>query len=134
VTKFSPPDQVAEYMSVHTFFTGHRPARHHRVIYCLHVSSRLAVYENGSLRLSEPLSLPQGTKVLVYVAPRRSKSSAQLRRALVHHALVHAGLSQPAQKKPRARRLTSERRERLAALFAQGKPLSQIILEEREGR
>ncbi len=56
-------------------------------------------------------------------------------RQRVREVLVQAGLSQPAPNTlPAPSPLSAERREELARLFATGRPLSELIIEEREGR
>jgi hypothetical protein len=50
-------------------------------------------------------------------------------------ALIRAGLSSPTpEPMPIAEPISEERREELARLFSRGKPLSEIIIEERDGR
>ena len=95
--------------------------------------SHSAIYQNGILKLQEPLELPEGARVIVYVEPEQNISTVEAHRAMVREALE----SLIQRKTPRnalpASRLSEERREELARLFAIGKPLSEILLEGREG-
>ena len=93
-----------------------------------------AIYENGVLRLLTPLALPEHTHVQVYVqVPAPTTMSNHRQR--VREALGLAGLSQPAPNTlPAPSPLSAERREELARRFATGRPRSELIIEEREGR
>jgi predicted DNA-binding antitoxin AbrB/MazE fold protein len=93
-----------------------------------------AIYEDGVLRLLAPLPLPEHTPVEVTV-DLPSPSSQRDARDRIRAALVVAGLSQPASE-PWAGPppLSAEERAALAQQIPAGRPLSQIIDEEREGR
>lgn len=94
----------------------------------------LAIYEKGVLRLLTPLSLPEQTQVQVYVQPQSTLPEAIAHRRQVHEILLAAGLSLPSSLPPTSSSLSAERRAELAQLFATGRPLSELILEERAGR
>ena len=93
-----------------------------------------AIYENGVLRLLAPLPLPEHTPVEVTVTLPSDSGTDDPRRR-IRAALVAAGLSQA---QPEAwtgpRPLDPADRAALAQQVADGRPLSQIIDEEREGR
>ena len=56
-------------------------------------------------------------------------------RGQVRQALIVAGLSLPAPDTlPNTQPISAERREELARLFSRGRPLSELIIEDREGR
>lgn len=64
-----------------------------------------------------------------------TSSDSVKHRHQVREVLVAAGLSLPTPPVPPATSpISAERREELAHLFAAGRPLSEIIIEEREGR
>jgi len=92
-----------------------------------------AIYQNGILRPLTPLSLPENTRVEVTVQSIPSNGNLQRQHQAVRQALVTAGLSlsilEPIE--PLSELLIT-RREELARLFSVGKPLSEVILEERE--
>jgi predicted DNA-binding antitoxin AbrB/MazE fold protein len=96
----------------------------------------MAIYENGVLRPLVPLGLPEHTRVQVYVQPAAaSLSNVDAHRQQVHEALIAAGLSLPlSEPSTVTSSLSAERREELARLFSTGRPLSELIIEEREGR
>jgi predicted DNA-binding antitoxin AbrB/MazE fold protein len=95
----------------------------------------LAIYENGILRPLTPLALPEQTQVQVYIQPLSSSAEAMAHRSQVRAALTEAKLSLPETSPPVVPpSLSAERREELARLFAVGRPLSELIIEEREGR
>lgn len=95
----------------------------------------MAIYENGVLRPLTPLALPEHTRVQVHVRPVLAPTDAAEHRRQVREALVEAGLSLPSPPPPPASSpISAERREELARLFAAGRPLSELIIEEREGR
>ncbi len=93
-----------------------------------------AVYENGVLRLLAPLPLPEHTPVEVTVDVPAVAAQVDPRER-IRAALVAAGLSR-AQPEPWAGPLplSPAEREALAQEVAAGRPLSEIIDEEREGR
>lgn len=93
-----------------------------------------AIYENGVLRLLAPLPLPEHTPVEVTVDLPSVAAHADSRER-VRTALVAAGLSHPQSDRwVGSQPLSTEERLALARLVPAGKPLSEIIDEEREGR
>ncbi|HEY4690128.1 MAG TPA: antitoxin family protein [Anaerolineae bacterium] len=94
-----------------------------------------AIYENGVLRPLTPLALPEHTRVQIQVQPVPAPSDAAVYRRRVREALVAAGLSVPdPQPLPATPSLSPERRAELARRFSTGRPLSEWIIAEREGR
>ena len=97
-------------------------------------STIIAIYENGVLRPLTPLALPEHARVQVHVEQVLAPTDVAQNRRRVHEALVAAGLSLPTPDiPPVSSPLSAERREELARLFAAGRPLSELIIEEREG-
>jgi len=92
-----------------------------------------AIYANGVLRPVTPLDLPEQSEieleVLKVATPEEDERSRVLR------ALADAGviINRPYEPMPPSP-ISDEERERLGRIFAVGKPLSEIIIEEREGR
>lgn len=94
-----------------------------------------AIYENGVLRPLTPLELPEHTQVQVYVQPVPAPTEAQEHRRQVREALAAAGLSlPPPHAHPAAQPLSAEQRAALARRFSAERPLSDLIVEDREGR
>ncbi|MBA3944101.1 MAG: antitoxin family protein [Herpetosiphonaceae bacterium] len=93
-----------------------------------------AIYEDGVLRLLVPLSLPEHTQVEVTVDVPATATFRDSRER-IRAALVAGGLSR-AQSEPWAGPppLSTEERASLAQQVGPGRPLSEIINEEREGR
>lgn len=95
----------------------------------------MAIYENGVLRPLTPLALPEHARVQIHVQQMLAPTDVAGHRRRVHEALVAAGLSLPSPPpSPAYSSISTERREELARLFAVGRPLSELIIEEREGR
>jgi predicted DNA-binding antitoxin AbrB/MazE fold protein len=95
-----------------------------------------AIYENGALWPIAPLDLPEQAQVEIEVKQVTEPEAEELdERSRIHQALVAAGLAleHPVNPQPAAP-LSAEERERIGRVFAAGKPLSEIIIEEREGR
>jgi predicted DNA-binding antitoxin AbrB/MazE fold protein len=93
-----------------------------------------AIYENGVLRPLTPVDLPEHSEVEIAIRSTTPDESATHRRK-AEAALIGAGLLQPQLATSMTRSpLSPERREELARRFAKGGPLSEIIIEEREGR
>jgi predicted DNA-binding antitoxin AbrB/MazE fold protein len=92
-----------------------------------------AIYENGVLRPLTPLTLPEHTEVQIYV---QSTLNAVAHRQQVAEALVMAGLTLPTQEiAPTSKLLSTQQRQELAQRFGSaGRPLSELIIEERKGR
>ncbi len=94
----------------------------------------IAIYEKGVLRPLAPLALPEQTRVRVLVQPI-APADAAMHRHQVRETLVAAGLSLLTPDMPLpAEPLSTERREELARRFSGGRPLAELIIEEREGR
>ena len=92
-----------------------------------------AVYEKGVLRPLEPLDLQEHQAVRIQVlseGPRQDGGEAAIR------ALVQDGLLTPPPGRSDASPLTRQEREELADRLgrAPGKPLSQLIVEDRGER
>jgi predicted DNA-binding antitoxin AbrB/MazE fold protein len=100
-----------------------------------HNGTITAIYENGVLRPLTPLTLPEHTHVQIQVRRVLKPTDVPEHRRRVSEALVVAGLSLPTSDIPSVSSpISTERREELARLFATGRPLSELIIEEREGR
>lgn len=91
-----------------------------------------AIYENGVLRPLEPLALPEQTTVELSIYWIALPSDSATHRLRVRTMLKKGGLIRA---EPISGRvgpgLSPERRAELAELFARGKPLSEIIIDER---
>ena len=90
-----------------------------------------AIYEKGVLRLLTPVSLPEKTRVRVQILSDEEPED-DLRRA--EAALVAAGLVKPHGQPPWLKSVTPARRAELARLYADGGPLSDVIISERDAR
>ncbi|HQE93314.1 MAG TPA: antitoxin family protein [Anaerolineae bacterium] len=92
-----------------------------------------AVYERGALRPLTPLKLREHQRVRIQVVAENASEEEDEREQVIN-ILVKAGLVQP---KPRGPvppdPVSAEERQRLAELLgsAPGKPLSEIVIEER---
>lgn len=96
-----------------------------------------AIYENGVLRPLVPLTLPEHTQVQLHIQPMLTSTlDVAEHRRRVQEVLVATGLSLPApDTSPVFKPLSAERRKELAQLFGRtGRPLSELIIEERKGR
>jgi predicted DNA-binding antitoxin AbrB/MazE fold protein len=95
-----------------------------------------AIYEDGILRPLSPLELPEHSQVEIDIHQVSSATDRLSHRDQVKQALVKAGLSLPSVDTTAgtATRLSPERREELARLFAVGGPISELISEDRKGR
>ncbi len=97
-----------------------------------------AIYENGVLRLLEPVDLPEHTRVRVEIYPVLSQEEidaldpGEAARVI----LQQAGLVsiKKRQLPPDVRPLSEEERAELAERLKGIGPLSEVIIEEREGR
>lgn len=105
--------------------------------------STTAIYENGVLRLQDPLDLPEHARVRVIVEPLGpvdvqsddSASGDEEHRQRLHQALLDAGLVLPFRPEiPPGDLLSEQERRELARRLAHVGPVSDIIFEEREGR
>jgi predicted DNA-binding antitoxin AbrB/MazE fold protein len=96
-----------------------------------------AIYANGVLRPLTPLELPDQAEVEIEVRPIAKPNKAAIEeRIRIHHALIEAGLIIDTglwQAEP-VIPISPEEEEELGRTFASDKPLSEIIIEEREGR
>jgi predicted DNA-binding antitoxin AbrB/MazE fold protein len=96
-------------------------------------SSITAIYENGVLRPLQTLELQEHSQVKIQIVEIASPPlEDEVQR--VEEVLIAAGLIQPHQPLPDLPRISAERREELARLYAVGGPLSELIIAEREGR
>jgi len=93
-----------------------------------------AIYENGVLRPLDPLDLPEHAKVHISITPLQAPADAEAHRRQVREALVAAGLVLPEPAAPQGQPLSEQERDELARRIPAGRPLSEIIIEEREGR
>ncbi len=94
-----------------------------------------AIYENGILRPLTPLALPEHARVQIQVQQVSTLAEAAAHRRRTQEALIAAGLSLPdARPLPVTGSLSAEQRVELARRFSIGRPLSELIIEEREGR
>ena len=90
-----------------------------------------AIYENGVLRPITPLALPEHTKVQLWIQSPPPDDAAETHRREVVAALVAAGLTLPTLDISPAMPLSEEERDELARRIPPGRPLSEIIIEER---
>jgi predicted DNA-binding antitoxin AbrB/MazE fold protein len=89
-----------------------------------------AVYENGLLRPLTPLNLQEHQNVRLQILPEEPADEVER----ILYRLVEAGLMRPpTQNPPPPDPVSEERRRELADILGQapGKPLSEIIIEER---
>ena len=94
-----------------------------------------AIYENGVLRPLTPLTLPEHTEVEILIKPLPSTAAAETHRHRVRKVLSAAGLVLPEpDTPPLVQPLSITERHELARRIPTGRPLSEIIIEEREGR
>ena len=94
-----------------------------------------AIYENGVLRPLTPLALPDRTEVQIRVEVALERPDAETHRRQVDAALIAAGLMLPSPSSDLIQRpLTAAERGALSRHIPAGRPLSEIILEERDGR
>ncbi len=95
-----------------------------------------AIYADGVLRPLTPLKLPEQTEVVIEVRGiKRPDLDPSDERVRVYYAMVAAGSlanwdtwSTTSAEPP----ISDEEQEKLGLLFAEGKPLSEIIIEERQ--
>jgi len=94
-----------------------------------------AIYADGVLRPLTPLELPEQTEVELEVRPALKPATSVLaERIRIHQILVEAGLvvnHQTWQALPEDP-ISEPEQEELDMAFGNGKPLSEIIIEERE--
>jgi predicted DNA-binding antitoxin AbrB/MazE fold protein len=92
-----------------------------------------AIYENGVLRPITPLALPEHTKVQLWIQAPPLGDQAETHRREVVAARVAAGLTLLTLDTAPAMPLSEAERDNLARRIPAGRPLSEIIIEEREG-
>lgn len=87
-----------------------------------------AVYSNGVLRPQNPLSLTDGQTVRIQVLTEEADEAEQ-----IIQSLVAAGLVTPPPRRGDVEPVSEQARRELAQRLGQcpGKPLSEIIIEER---
>ena len=90
-----------------------------------------AIYENGVLRLLTPVSLPERARVRLAILSEEEPED-ELSRA--EATLIAAGLVKPASPQVELKAVSQDRRAELALLYADGGPLSEVIIAERDGR
>jgi predicted DNA-binding antitoxin AbrB/MazE fold protein len=96
-----------------------------------------AIYENGVLRPLTPLTLPEHAEVEISIRTHMPDAAeAEIHRRRVREALVAAGLmlTRGAISATTEGLLSEDARHALAQQIPAGRPLSEIIREEREGR
>ncbi|MGH9845695.1 MAG: antitoxin family protein [Blastocatellia bacterium] len=94
-----------------------------------------AIYADGVLRPLVPLELPEQTEVELEVRPAATpENSALAERIRVHQILVAAGIvvNHETWRALPEDPVSEEEQQELDRAFAGGKPLSEIIIEERE--
>jgi predicted DNA-binding antitoxin AbrB/MazE fold protein len=93
-----------------------------------------AIYENGVLRPLAPLALPEHTTVQISIKTVPPPAGAVARRSMIIQTLVAAGLAAPPPSASPSSLLSEQERHELAHRIPAGRPLSEIIIEEREER
>jgi len=98
-------------------------------------STITVIYENGILRPLTPMMVPERARLQIRVEHVEAPTDTTEHRRQVHKALVTTGLSLPTPSLPTpSESISADRRDELARVFAAGQPLSEIIIEERDGR
>lgn len=94
------------------------------------------VYQNGVLRPLEPLELAEHSVVYIQIVRAEGELSAAEMHAIATGLLREAGLIASRVEPPAKQQvpISPERRAELGRLFSVGRPLSELIVEEREGR
>jgi predicted DNA-binding antitoxin AbrB/MazE fold protein len=91
-----------------------------------------AVYEQGVLRLLQPLSLPEHTCVRIQVLEtEEGEEMNEVRRA--EAVLIAAGLIEPLSPPRDLPEISEKRLAEVADRYAVGGPLSEVIIAERDG-
>jgi predicted DNA-binding antitoxin AbrB/MazE fold protein len=98
------------------------------------VMSVIAIYENGILRPLTPLVLPERARVKVLIQQVLANGDAAAHRQHVREVLAEAGLGLQGPPVSPKSSISAERREELAQRFAAERPISELIVEEREHR
>ena len=91
-----------------------------------------AIYEDGVLRPLQPLTLPDHARVRITVAVEEETPAPDQEQ--IRAALAAAGLGLVEPSAHGVQPLSPESRNALARQVPPGRPLSEIIGEEREGR
>lgn len=93
-----------------------------------------AIYADGVLRPLVPLALPDQTQVELVVKPAPDLAACNDERKQIIEALARAGLlaNSPSLFPFPDEPISEEEQEELAQVFAGEKPLSEIIIEERQ--
>ena len=116
-------------MNIHLLSSGQKNKMNNAII---------AIYENGVLRPLTPLASLEHTRVQLQVQPVSTPPvDATEHRRQLHQALVVAGLSLTMpDARPMVSPLTAKERRELAQKISPplGRPLSELIIEEREDR
>ena len=88
-----------------------------------------AVYKDGMLRPLQPLELQENSRVRIQISPDEEENEEEA----AIHKLVEAGLLTPPQGHSDIPKMPEEERQALADRLGQasGKPLSEIIIEDR---
>lgn len=94
-----------------------------------------AIYENGVLRPLTPLALPDRSEVRIRVEAAPEPPDAETHRRQVDVVLLTAGMMVPRTSPDRIQPpLSDAERDALARNIPVARPLSELILEERDGR
>ena len=93
-----------------------------------------AIYEDGVLRLLTPLNLPAGTQVRLRVEPLTDMVSPDDHERRFREALSGPDFRQPSSTTSQSKSLSAEERSGLDRRLAAGRPLSDLILEDRDAR
>ena len=95
------------------------------------VAEATAIYENGTLRLLTPVSLPERARVRVQIQ-EENNNREDMRRAMA--VLEASGLIDSRQQPKPTRTVSRARRTELAELYAAGGSLSDLVIAERDAR
>ncbi|MBC8446985.1 MAG: antitoxin family protein [Chloroflexi bacterium] len=90
-----------------------------------------AIYERGVLRLLTPIALPERARVRIQILEDQHAED-DLRRA--EAVLIATGLVRQLKPPPDLKTVSKARRVELARLYANGGPLSEVVIAERDGR
>jgi predicted DNA-binding antitoxin AbrB/MazE fold protein len=89
------------------------------------------IYEKGVLRPLEPLSLPERSRVEIQIV---SRPPAVQEKARVHQALLEAGVIRPRTLAEPIEPISETLLAEAASALAQAGSLSELIIEQRDGR
>ena len=90
-----------------------------------------AIYEGGVLRLLTPVALPERARVRLQILDHQDTED-DLRQA--KEVLIASGLVRRLKPPPELKIVSKARRAELARLYANGGPLSEVIIAERAAR